>query len=181
MCRHYVAIFCLFVTRRFSFGSKFKEYLAENLWMGNAFPPEDVARFDRLIMDIVMVFFGLYRWGFIAIIDLHWHQCNLDHSWEFLVSLWLEYKLLTGRLSFKWPLVRLSHLHHHSSIWHDHSQIPYFIARYGCLIAIITEWVSNYVLADTHSSLPKSVAFNATRSPIKCSSKALIWICTLHF
>lgn len=69
------------------------------LWMSEA----GAVQFAKNIDEVVLFFLGVYRSA------LHSQQYPISnfHSWEFLITLWFEYSLFSGRISFRWPLVRV--------------------------------------------------------------------------
>lgn len=64
--------------------------------------PAVEARLGVIIMNIVFLLLGLY--GYAQLIQER-HALELFSRWEYFQSFDVEYAVLRGRLSFRWPLV----------------------------------------------------------------------------
>lgn len=132
-------------------------------------PPEQIDNFRVYIKLTLLYVCGMYLWALYnagTYTTRVWY--NFPDSWEILVSLWFEFSLISRRVPFKWPLLCAFYRDGAFALnaWY---KIPYFLARYGALLALVVKWGLLVICVRPHITCFFSVILYFSTEPHGCN------------
>ena len=91
--------------------------------------------------EVLLCFFGVYGSVLVFTLSLAVINAGVQYSWEYCVSLWFDWMIVTRQYRLGWPLVRptISAIPGTGGISFGHVKVPYFLSRYSGLASLIAK------------------------------------------